>query len=133
LRASDSRIGCYVPRVDEDTFWALIEECRQESRNDTEFTVRVLFRRLRLLEAAEVIESVRIWERARSGLYSWPVTDGAQIIVSGTRPSGHDPGGPEGLFGERVDLGDPVAVRRRFPRLAAFRRDNPELGVPELR
>jgi Protein of unknown function (DUF4240) len=186
------RIDRYVPRVDEDTFWALIKECRRESRNDTELTTRVLFRRLRVREAAEVIEFVQIWERARSGLCSWPVTDAvclllgpveeedlrqvqdwiisygrttveritrdpdsladladdagnaradwfdeftteAHIIVSGTWPPGYDPGGPEDLSGERVDLCDPAAVRRRFPRLAAFRRDRPELGTPELR
>ena len=174
--------------MDEDTFWALIEECRRESRNDTEFTARVLFRRLLLLEAAEVVEFVRLWERARSGLYSWPVTDAAclllglvededlchvqdwiisygrtmleriardpdsladlagdagkaragwfseftteaHVIVSGTWPSGDDPDGPEELFGERMDLGDPAAVGRRFPRLAAFRRDHPELDA----
>ncbi|MCM4084639.1 DUF4240 domain-containing protein [Actinoplanes sp. TRM88002] len=145
-----------------------------------------------MLEVAEVIEFVRIWERVRSGLYSWPVTDAAclllglveeeglchvqdwiisygrtmvrrivrdpdsladlagdagnaragwfdefiieaHIIVSGTWPFGHDPDGPEDLFGERVDLGDPAAVRRLFPRLAAFRRDHPELGRAELR
>jgi hypothetical protein len=192
LCGSRSRIDCYVPRVDGDTFWALIEECRQESRNDTELAARVLFRRLRVLEAAQVIEFVRIWERARSGLYSWPVTDAAclllglveeedlchvqdwiisygrtmveriardpdsladiasdagnaragwfdeftteaHIIVSATWPLGYDPDGREDLFGERVNLGDPAAVCRRFPRLAAFRRDHPELGAPELR
>lgn len=53
--------------------------------------------------------------------------------MSGTWPPGYDPDGPEDLSGERVDLGDPVAVRRRFPRLAAFRHDYPELGTPELR
>lgn len=192
LRGSRSRIDCYVPRVDEDTFWTLIEVCRQESRNDTEFTACVLFRRLRMLDAAGVIEFGHLWERARSTLYSWPVTDAAclllglveeedlrhvqdwiisygrtrvertardpdsladlgsdagnaragwfdeftteaHIIVSGTWPPGHDPEGPEDLFGERTDLGDPDAVPRRFPRLAALRRDHPGLGAPELR
>ena len=176
----------------EDTFWMLIEQCRQESGNDTEFAARVLFRRLRKLDAAQVIAFVQLWERAASSLYSWPVTDAAclllgsveeedlrylqdwiisygratveriardpdsladlaadaasaradwfgeftteaHIVVSGTWPPGYDPEGPEELFGERTDLGDPAALHRCFPRLAAFRRDHPELGIPELR
>lgn len=178
--------------MDEDTFWTLIEECRQESGNETEFAARVLFHRLRKLDATEVIAFVQLWERAASRLYSWPVTDAAclllgrveeedlryiqdwiisygravvertardpdsladlaadagsaradwfgeftteaHILVGGTWPLDYDPEGPEDLFGERTDLGDPAAVYRRFPRLAAFRRDHPELGIPELR
>jgi hypothetical protein len=178
--------------VDEDAFWALVAESRQESRNNTELASRVLFRRLRALGATEVVEFVRLWEHTRSRLYSWPVTDAAclllgpveeedlrhiqdwiisygrvvveriarnpddltdlaedagnaraqwfgeftteaHIVVSGTWPPGHDPDGPEDLTGERLDFGDGTAVSRRFPRLTAFRRDHPELGVPELR
>ncbi|MGY0234406.1 DUF4240 domain-containing protein [Longispora urticae] len=178
--------------MDEDTFWALIAESRQESEDNTELASRVLFRRLRTLDVAEVVEFVRLWERTRSRLYSWPVTDAAclllgpveeedlrhvqnwvisyglpaveriardpdaltdlaadagnarahwfeeftteaHIVASGTWPPGYDPDGPEDLIGERTDLEDRTAVGRRFPRLAAFRRDHPELGTPELR
>jgi hypothetical protein len=60
-------------------------------------------------------------------------TTEAHILASSTWPPGYDPDGPEELFGERTDLGDPAAVHRRFPRLAAFRREHPGLGIPELR
>jgi hypothetical protein len=178
--------------VDQDAFWALIAACRQESGNNTELTSRLLFRRLRGLDAAEVVAFVQLWERARSRLYSWPVTDAAclllgpveeqdldhildwiisygrtmvdriarepdslaelaadsgnaraewfdeftteaHIVVSGTWPPGFDPDGPEDPTGERTDLSDRAAVDQQFPRLAAFRRDHPELGGPELR
>jgi hypothetical protein len=178
--------------VDEDTFWALIAHCREESDNDTDLVSRVLFRRLRTLAATEVAGFVRLWERARSRLASWPVTDAAclllspvededlghiqdwiisygrptveriardpdsltdlagdagnarapwfgefiteaHVLVSGAWPLGYDPDGPEDLTGARTDLGDRATVDRQFPRLAAFRRDHPELGRPELR
>ncbi|MEV4512656.1 DUF4240 domain-containing protein [Dactylosporangium sp. NPDC049525] len=178
--------------MDEDAFWTLIAECRQDGKGDTELVSRMLFRRLRALKATEVIGFVRRWEQARSRLYSWPVTDAAclllgpvdeedlghvqdwvishgravaervardpdsladlgadarnaraswfaefiteaQVVVSGTWPTGYDPDGPDDLLGERIDLGDSAAVRRTYPRLAAFRRDHPELGRPELR
>lgn len=180
------------PFVDEDTFWAMIAQCREESGNNTELAARILFRRLRALGSTEVVEFVQLWEQARSRLYSWLVTDAAclmlgpveeedlrhiqnwiishgrptlqrvvgdpdsltdlatdggnaraqwfdefiteaHVLVSGTWPSGHDPDGPENLIGERTDLDDPAAVRQWFPRLAAFRRDNPGFGKPEVR
>jgi hypothetical protein len=178
--------------VDEDAFWELIVECRRESGNDTELTSRVLFRRLRGLDAAGVVAFVQHWERARSRLYSWPVADAtclllgsveeedlghvqdwvisyghvvveriawdpdnladlaadsgnarapwfgeftteAHIVGSGTWPPGYDPDGPEDLTGEHADLEDQTVVDRQFPRLAAFRREHPGLGIPELR
>jgi hypothetical protein len=67
--------------VDQDTFWSLIAECRQESGNNTELASRVLFRRLRALDAAEVTAFVRLWERARSRLSSWPVTHAACLLL----------------------------------------------------
>jgi hypothetical protein len=184
--------GCYGPFVDEDWFWELVAECRQESGNNTELVSRVLFRRLRTLDADGVTEFVRLWERARSRLSSWPVTDAAclllgpvdeedlshiqdwiisfgrtmveqvsgnpdnlinlaadagsarapwfdefiteaHIVVSGTWPLGYDPDGPEDRTGEHTDLGDPTIAHQQFPALMAFRRDHPELGLPELR
>ncbi|WP_158647449.1 DUF4240 domain-containing protein [Actinoplanes sp. ATCC 53533] len=178
--------------MDEYKFWGLIGECRQESGNNTELASRVLFRRLRTLDATGVTEFVRLWERARSRLSSWPVTDAAclllgpvkeedlcqiqdwiisygrtaverisadpdnlidlaadagnaraqwfdefmteaHIVVSGAWPLGYDPDGPEDLTGERADLRDPATAHRQFPRLAAFRHDHPERGLPELR
>ncbi|GIG59626.1 hypothetical protein Lfu02_39980 [Longispora fulva] len=178
--------------MDEDTFWALVAESRHDGGSNTELVSRVLFRRLRALDATDVVEFVRFWEQARSLLYSWPVTDAAclllgpveeedlchiqdwiisygrtvveriardpdaltdlasdagnaraqwfgefiteaHIVVSGIWPPGYDPDGPDDLIGERLDLDDWTAVRRRFPSLAAFRRDHPELGNPELR
>jgi Protein of unknown function (DUF4240) len=178
--------------VGEDTFWALVEGCRRESGNDSGLTARLLFRRLRRLDATGVAAFVHWWEWARSRLYCWPVTDAvclllgvveeedlcrvqdwiisygravvertvrdpdslvdlaadvgrarseefgeflteAHVVVSGTWPLGYDPEGPDDLDGERTDLGDPVAVQQRFPRLAAFRRMHPDLGAPELR
>ncbi|MEU8329105.1 DUF4240 domain-containing protein [Micromonospora sp. NPDC048839] len=178
--------------MDEDAFWALVEESRRESGDNTELSSRLLFRRLRTLDATEVVEFVRLWEQTRSRLYSWPVTDAAclllgpveeedlrhiqdwiisygravaeriardpdsltdlaadagnaraqwfdeftteaHVVVSGTWPPGYDPDGPEDLLGERTDLNEWAAVRRRFPRLAAYRRDHPQLGIPELR
>jgi hypothetical protein len=178
--------------VEEDSFWALMERCRQVSGDDTELTSRVLFRSLRILDAAGVVAFVEHWERARSRLYSWPVADAAclllgpveeedlrhiqdwiisyghavvgriardpdcladlaadagnarapwfsdftteaHVVVSGTWPPGFDPDGPEDLTGEHTDLGDDDCVRLRFPRLAAFRREHPEIGIPELR
>jgi hypothetical protein len=184
--------GCYFPPVDEDRFWALVATSRREAVNNTELASRILFRCLRKLEADEVVEFVRLWERARSGLYSWPVTDAAclllgtveeedlrqiqdwiisygreavekvagdpdnlvdlaadagsaraewfgeflaeaHIVVSGTWAPGYDPDGPEDLIGAHTDLSDSAIVERQFPRLAAFRRQHPELGDPELR
>jgi len=74
-------LGCYGPFVDEETFWALVAECRQESGNNSELASRVLFRRLRTLDAAEAAEFVRLWERARSRLSSWSVTDAACLLL----------------------------------------------------
>lgn len=54
--------------MDEGRFWMLIEECRRESGNDTELAARILFRRLRKLDATAVIAFVRLWERAVSSL-----------------------------------------------------------------
>ncbi|MEV0902413.1 DUF4240 domain-containing protein [Actinoplanes sp. NPDC049802] len=67
--------------MDEDRFWTLIEECRRESGNDTEFAARVLFRRLRKFDAATVIAFAQLWEQAVSSLYSWPVTDAACLLL----------------------------------------------------
>ncbi|MGW4940389.1 DUF4240 domain-containing protein [Actinoplanes sp. NPDC004185] len=67
--------------MDEDTFWALVAECRQESGNNTELASRVLFRRLCTFDAAGVVEFVRFWERARSRLFSWPVSDAACLLL----------------------------------------------------
>jgi hypothetical protein len=173
-------------------FWALIAECRVESANDTELTARVLFRRLRTLDATNVAEFVQHWERARSRLFSWSVADAAcllfgrldeedlrpiqdwiisfgrdvvmrvaqnpdnlvdladdrrnaratwfdeftteaHIVGSGTWPIGYDPNGPDELTGEHLPLGDTDVVARHYPRLAAFRRDHPEIGDPLLR
>ncbi|WP_229074485.1 DUF4240 domain-containing protein [Actinoplanes sp. DH11] len=177
--------------MDEDKFWQLVAECRQAGGTDTEVVARLLFRRLRVLDATEVAGFLRLWERARTRLYGWPVADAAclllgpveeedlahiqdwiisygraavdriaadpdglvdlaadagnareqwfgeftteaYILVTGAWPPEGDPDGPDNLTGERVDLGDPAAVERRFPRLAAYRRDHPGLGVPGL-
>lgn len=67
--------------MDEDTFWALIAECRKESGNNSEFASRVLFRRLRALDPPKVVEFAQLWERARSRLYSWPVIDAACLML----------------------------------------------------
>jgi uncharacterized protein DUF4240 len=67
--------------VDEDSFWAFIAECRERSANDTELMSRVMFRRLRALSAEDVDSFARHWERARSWLYSWPVTDAACLML----------------------------------------------------
>jgi hypothetical protein len=67
--------------VDEDSFWALITECRERSGNDTELMSRVMFRRLRALTAGDVAAFARHWERARSSLYSWPVADAACLLL----------------------------------------------------
>ncbi|MDI6102450.1 DUF4240 domain-containing protein [Actinoplanes sp. NEAU-A12] len=175
--------------MNDDSFWALIAECRHESGNNTELVSRGLFRRLRALDATEVVEFVLLWERARSRLFSWPVTDAAcvllgpveeedlghiqdwiisyghtaveriarepdsladlaadagnarapwfgeflteaHVVVSGTWPLGCDPDGPEDLVGQPIDFGDQATVQRQFPRLAASRREYPELGQP---
>lgn len=178
--------------MNEDAFWALVAACRREAGDDSELASRLLFRRLRTLDAGAVAAFAQLWEQARSRLYSWPVTDAAclllgpveeedlryiqdwiisygreisdhvardpdrlvdlaadagnargewfgefiteaHVVVSGAWPLGYDPDGPDDLAGEAVDLVDPVVVRRRFPRLAAFRDDHPGLGSPELR
>ena len=67
--------------MDEDSFWALITECRERSGNDTELMSRVMFRRLRALTAGDVAAFARHWERARSSLYSWPVADAACLLL----------------------------------------------------
>lgn len=74
---------CYGPIVDEEAFWALITDSRRESANDTELTARVLFRRLRALDPASVVEFVKHWQRARSRLYAWSVAD-AICLMFGT-------------------------------------------------
>ncbi|MBL7255647.1 DUF4240 domain-containing protein [Paractinoplanes lichenicola] len=170
--------------MDEDRFWAIIGATREEAGSDSARVARLLFRRLRVLGPAEVVEFVRWWERARSRLYSWPVTDAAAVllgpvdeddeeleriqdwiisygretvdrvardpdclaglvadrgsaradsfeeflaeahmVVAGSWPPDYDPDGPDDLVGEQTDLGDPEAVRRRFPRLAALREE----------
>ena len=73
--------GCYGPFVGEDEFWALVAECRDECGDNTELVARLLFRRLRRLDAAGVAAFVRLWERARSRLSSWPVTDAACLLL----------------------------------------------------
>ena len=67
--------------MDEDGFWALVAECRQEGGDNTELVARLLFRRLRALDAAGVAAFVRLWERARTRLSSWPVTDAACLLL----------------------------------------------------
>jgi hypothetical protein len=59
-------LGCHGPFVDQDTFWALIAESRQVGENNTELAARVLFRRLRTPDTAEVVEFVRLREQTRS-------------------------------------------------------------------
>lgn len=178
--------------MDEGRFWELIAESRQESGNDTELTSRLLFRRLRVLSATEVVDFVQLWEQVRSRLYTWPVTDAiclllgvveeedlphaqdwiisygrtvvertirtpdglvelaadvnharapwfgefameAHVTVTGSWPLGYDPEGPEDLVGEHIDLADQAVTHQQFPRLTAFRRQHPELGLPDLR
>jgi hypothetical protein len=75
--ASDIAVCCYDPVVDEDSFWALVTECREQAGDDTELTSRVIFRRVRALSPADVEAFARHWEHARSSLYSWPVADAA--------------------------------------------------------
>jgi hypothetical protein len=72
---------CYGAVVDEDSFWALVAQCRQQSDNDTELASRILFRRLRALSAAEVIAFVQTWKRMRSRLHSWPVADAVCLML----------------------------------------------------
>ncbi|WP_177319852.1 DUF4240 domain-containing protein [Actinoplanes philippinensis] len=67
--------------MNEETFWAVVADCRRESANDTELASRILFRRLRSLSPADVTEFVRLWERARSRLSSWPVTDAVCLLL----------------------------------------------------
>jgi hypothetical protein len=67
--------------VDEDSFWALIAECREQGGDDTGLTSRLMFRRLRALGAADVVAFVKHWERARSSLDSWPVADAACLML----------------------------------------------------
>ena len=74
----------------EDSFWALIAECREQAEGDTELMSRVLFRRLRVLSAADVAAFAWHWERARSSLYSWPVADAACLML-GTAEEDHLP------------------------------------------
>jgi uncharacterized protein DUF4240 len=71
----------YGPRVDEDTFWALIAQCRRESGSDSDLAARLIFRRLRVLDGAAVVEFGRLWERAKSRLHSWPVTDAVCLVL----------------------------------------------------
>jgi hypothetical protein len=67
--------------VDEDSFWALIAECREQAGADTELTSRIMFHHLRVLSAVDVVAFVRHWEHARSALYSWPVADAARLML----------------------------------------------------
>ena len=67
--------------MDEDSFWALVAECRLQAGNDTELMSRVMFRRLRAISVTEVAAFVGHWERARSLLYSWPVADAACLML----------------------------------------------------
>ncbi|MEU4557151.1 DUF4240 domain-containing protein [Actinoplanes sp. NPDC023936] len=67
--------------MDESTLWELVAACRQESGNDTELTSRLLFRRLRVLSATEVVDFVQLWEKVRSRLYTWPVTDAICLLL----------------------------------------------------
>jgi hypothetical protein len=60
-------------------------------------------------------------------------TTEAHVVVSGTWPPGYDPDGPEDLTGDHLDVSDHAVLEQHFPRLAAFRRDHPELRLPELR
>lgn len=62
----------------------------------------------------------------------WEFTTEAHILVNGSWPLDYDPDGPDNLIGEHVNLADQAVVRQRFPRLAAFRCQHPELGVPKL-
>ncbi|XVU22508.1 DUF4240 domain-containing protein [Actinoplanes sp. CA-054009] len=64
-----------------DAFWAIIADCRRDAGSDTELVSRLLFRRLRTLDSTGVVEFVRIWERVRSRLSSWPVTDAACLLL----------------------------------------------------
>ncbi|WP_249998348.1 hypothetical protein [Actinoplanes sp. M2I2] len=57
----------------------------------------------------------------------------AHIAVSGVWPPECYPDEPEKLTGEHRDLADRSVVQQWFPRLAAFRRDDPDVGEPELR
>jgi hypothetical protein len=69
-----------VPAVDDGQFWALIAECRHQGIN-TDSVSRLLFRRLRALDPADVVAFVEQWERTRSRLYSWPVADAACLLL----------------------------------------------------
>jgi hypothetical protein len=67
--------------VDEEAFWEIIGKCRTEGGAETELVSRVLFRRLRALDAAAVARFIQLWERARSQLHSWPMTDAACLLL----------------------------------------------------
>lgn len=54
------------------------------------------------------------------------------IVTGGSWPLGYDPDGPEELTGRHLDLDDHAAVEQRFPRLASFRCDHPELGPARI-
>jgi hypothetical protein len=54
------------------------------------------------------------------------------IVVPKQRAE-NNPDEPEDLTGDHFDVGDQAVLEQHFPRLAAFRRDHPELGLPELR
>jgi len=79
-----ARLGrgdCYVPSMDEGRFWELIAASRQESRDDTELTARLLFRRLRVLSTTEIVDFAQRRAKARSRLYTWPVTDAVCLLL----------------------------------------------------
>jgi hypothetical protein len=80
-RPCNGAVGCYDPVVDEDSFWALVTECREQAEDDTELTSRIMFRRLGALSPADVAAFARHWEHARSSLYSWPVADAACLML----------------------------------------------------
>ncbi|WP_436529342.1 DUF4240 domain-containing protein [Actinoplanes sp. HUAS TT8] len=77
--------------MDEERFWELVADSRRESGDDTELTSRLLFRRLRVLNAPEVVEFVRIWERIRTRLDTWPVTDAVCLLLGAVEEEDLDP------------------------------------------
>ncbi|MEU8238247.1 DUF4240 domain-containing protein [Actinoplanes missouriensis] len=67
--------------MDDDGFWRLLAEIRHDAGNDSDLTSRLLFRRLRKLDGNDIADFTRLWERIRSRLYSWPVTDAACLLL----------------------------------------------------
>lgn len=65
----------------EETFWGIVESCREEAGADTVLVARLILRRLRTLTPSEIGEYERLWFRAQGELYCWPVRDAATLLL----------------------------------------------------